>query len=96
MKWLGTDSSRQALSLRAANIHNPIVGVQLIWFRLDERYNAPELIESSIRKKLGTFQRIELPRDARQKYDLVDILSEIKCLKEDSNYAFFFPSMTPL
>lgn len=87
VKWLGPDSSRQALSLRAANIHNPIVGLQRIWARLDERYGAPELIESSIRKKLASFQRIQLPRDARHMYDLVDILSEIQCLKEDSNYA---------
>lgn len=30
VKSLETDSSRQAFSLRAANIHNPIVGLQRI------------------------------------------------------------------
>ena len=87
VKWLGVDSSRQALSLRAANIHNPVVGLQRIWLRLDERFGAPELVEDSLRKKLAAFQRIQLPRDARRMYDLVDILSEIQCLKEDLNYA---------
>ena len=88
VKWLGVDSSRQALSLRAANIHNPVVGLRSAFgLRFDERFGAPELVEDSLRKKLAAFQRIQLPRDARRMYDLVDILSEIKCLKEDLNYA---------
>lgn len=87
VKWLGKESSKQALSLRTANIHNPVGGLRRIWDRLDERYGAPELIMSTLHKQISGFPRLQIPKDTHKLYDLVDILSEILCLKEDPKYA---------
>ncbi|XP_033759513.1 uncharacterized protein LOC117341759 [Pecten maximus] len=83
--WLGPESSRQAMNMRAANAHNPAGGLKRIWSRLDERYGAPELVESTLRKKIKNFPAIS-PKDSKRLYDLGDILSEIESVKEDERY----------
>ncbi|ESO95920.1 hypothetical protein LOTGIDRAFT_68935, partial [Lottia gigantea] len=52
IKWLGPESSKQALSLKAANPGNIMKGLNRIWERLSDRYASPELIESAIKNKL--------------------------------------------
>ncbi|XP_033761542.1 uncharacterized protein LOC117343309 [Pecten maximus] len=86
IKWLGPHSSKQVLSLRTSNSHNPDIGLTRIWARLEERYGAPELIENSLKVKITDFQRIVV-KDYSRLYDLLDILSEIQSLKEDLRYA---------
>ncbi|XP_069105757.1 uncharacterized protein [Argopecten irradians] len=85
IKWLGPKSSQQVLSLRTSNSYNPEAGLTRIWARLDERYGAPELIESSLRTKIAKFQRI-VTKDYSRLYDILDVLSEIQSLKEDPRY----------
>lgn len=85
VKWLGHDSSKQVVSLRTSNSHNPSGGLLKIWSRLDERYGAPELIDNTLRQKISRFPRIT-PKEYQKLYDLLDILSEIESMKEDPRY----------
>lgn len=48
VSWLGPE---QAMNLRAANVHDAKGGLEKIWARLEERYGAPEMIETRLRKK---------------------------------------------
>jgi hypothetical protein len=41
VKWLGTESSLHAVSIRSSNAGNPKRGLQRLWERLDERYGSP-------------------------------------------------------
>jgi hypothetical protein len=38
VKWLGTESSPHAVSIRSLNAGNSKRGLQRLWERLDERY----------------------------------------------------------
>jgi hypothetical protein len=40
VKWLGTESSPHAVSIRSSNAGNPKRGLQRLWERLDERYGS--------------------------------------------------------
>lgn len=42
IKWLGTESSEHARSIKSVNVKNPSVGLEHIWERLDELYVSPE------------------------------------------------------
>lgn len=86
VKWLGSDSKKHALSLRASNAHNPANGLKKIWERLDERFGSPEMIYTAILKKLNDFPKLGL-KDYAKLYELSDILGEIESLKEDPKYA---------
>ena len=86
VKYLGTESSKFAASIRAANASYPERGLERLWIRLEERYGSPELIESSLKAKLNSFPKLT-NRDSKKLYDLVDILSEIESLKENPKYA---------
>lgn len=91
VKWLGPESSRQALNLRAANTHNPTRGLMRIWQRLDERYGAPELVESTLRKKINNFPKLGT-RDTKKLYDLLDLLMEVESLKETPKHSSLLAS----
>ncbi|XP_063449024.1 uncharacterized protein LOC134728358 [Mytilus trossulus] len=85
VKWLGPESTRHANSIRASNIHDPMKGLQRLWERLDERYGSPESVEASLIAKLNNFPKLT-HKDNKELYELVDILSEIESIKEDSKY----------
>ncbi|XP_071152766.1 uncharacterized protein [Mytilus edulis] len=82
IKWLGPESGKHAMSIRASNANNPTRGLQRLWQRLDERYGAPEMLEASITSKLVNFPTLTNKDNARL-YDLSDILSEIEYHKEN-------------
>ncbi|KAK7930587.1 hypothetical protein WMY93_006982 [Mugilogobius chulae] len=80
IKWLGPDSSPQALRLRSANVHNATAGVAMIWQRLDETYGSPEIIEHALLSKLENFPKIS-NKDNKRLRELGDILMEIQSAK---------------
>ncbi|XP_071142064.1 uncharacterized protein [Mytilus edulis] len=82
IKWLGPESAKHAISIRASNANNPTIGIQRLWKRLDERYGAPEMLEASLRSKLDKFPTLTNKDNARL-YELSDILSEIEYHKEN-------------
>ena len=86
MKWLGDESSKHAISIRAANANNPERGIMRIWERLDERYGSPEVVEFGLKAKLQTFPRLTA-KDNSKLNDLTDILSEIESVKENPRYS---------
>ena len=85
IKWLGVDSKKHALSIKACNTNNPTKGLQKIWERLENRYGSPEIIHSAVVKKLNDFPKIG-PKDNEKLFHLADILGEIEFLKEDPKY----------
>lgn len=82
IKWLGPESSYQARRMKAANVRQPLVGLNLIWERLDELYGAPEAIEKALFAKLDNFPRIG-NRDNHRLRELGDLLCELEAAKED-------------
>ncbi|XP_052069035.1 uncharacterized protein LOC127708232 [Mytilus californianus] len=82
IKWLGPESAKHAISIRASNANNPTKGIQRLWKRLDERYGAPEMLEASLMSKLAKFPTLTNKDNARL-YELSDILSEIQYHKEN-------------
>jgi hypothetical protein len=50
VKWLGTESSPHAVSIRSSNAGNPKRGLQRLWERLDERYGSPEMANVELGK----------------------------------------------
>ncbi|XP_076084371.1 uncharacterized protein LOC143055113, partial [Mytilus galloprovincialis] len=82
IKWLGPESAKHAISIRASNANNPTIGIQRLWKRLDKRYGAPEMLEASLRSKLDKFPTLTNKDNARL-YELSDILSEIEYHKEN-------------
>ncbi|XP_071167095.1 uncharacterized protein [Mytilus edulis] len=82
IKWLGPESAKHAISIRASNANNPTIGIQRLWKRLDERYGAPEMLEASLKIKLAKFPTLTNKDNARL-YELSDILSEIEYHKEN-------------
>ena len=85
IKWLGPESSKQAVGLRAASASNPIRGLQRIWERLEERYASPEMVHASLLKKLESFPKLN-SKDNKGLYTLADIVAEIECVKENPKY----------
>ena len=57
VKWLGPESCKFAKSIRVANAHDPLRGLQRIYDRLQERYGRPEMVESAMKRKLNLFQK---------------------------------------
>ncbi|XP_071123362.1 uncharacterized protein [Mytilus edulis] len=82
IKWLGPESAKHAIIIRASNANNPTIGIQRLWKRLDERYGAPEMLEASLKIKLAKFPTLTNKDNARL-YELSDILSEIEYHKEN-------------
>lgn len=82
IKWLGPESSYQARRMKAANVRQPLVGLNLIWERLDELYGAPEAIEKALFAKLDNFPRVG-NRDNHRLRELGDLLCELEAAKED-------------
>ena len=85
VKWLGTESSPHAVSIRSSNAGNPERGLQRLWERLDECYSSPEMAEASLKAKLANFPKMS-NKDTKRLYELSDILSEIESYKEDKKF----------
>ncbi|KAJ8039187.1 hypothetical protein HOLleu_16824 [Holothuria leucospilota] len=91
MKWLGTNSSKVVMRLRAVHSHDHKAGLKALWERLDNEYGAPELIESILLNKLENFAKIG-QKDNQKLRELADLLSEIQVAKGDERLpglAFF-------
>lgn len=80
---LDIESSRQAATIRKCNADNPETALRLVWERLEERYGAPELIESSIRRQISSFTKIG-NHDLKSPYNLIDLVEEIAYVKRQS------------
>ncbi|KAJ8040879.1 hypothetical protein HOLleu_15312 [Holothuria leucospilota] len=55
VKWLGSNSSKAMMRLRAVYSHDHKAGLKALWERLDKEYGAPELIENILLNKLENF-----------------------------------------
>lgn len=82
IKWLGVDSREQAKRIRAVNIKNLDRGLQMIWERLDDCFGAPEVIESSLLRRLDSFPKIS-NKETNKLRDLGDLLMELQVAKSE-------------
>ncbi|XP_062422700.1 uncharacterized protein LOC119214058 [Pungitius pungitius] len=82
IKWLGKDSSEQALRIRSVNIRRPSLGLQTIWERLNKTYGSPEVIERALFTKIENFPKIH-NRDNKKLQELADLLVELDVAKGD-------------
>ncbi|XP_033755669.1 uncharacterized protein LOC117338425 [Pecten maximus] len=85
VRWLGPESTKHAISLRAANSSNPSKGLLRLWERLNDRYGSPQMVESALKKKLNNFPKLAT-KDHSKLYELSDILSEIESAMDDLKY----------
>ncbi|XP_055958215.1 uncharacterized protein LOC130013558 [Patella vulgata] len=85
-KWTGATSKQQVIALRSAYFNAPSKGVREIWKRLDERFGSPDVIESSLKKRLTNFPKLS-SKDTQKLYELADILTEIEAVKSDTRYS---------
>lgn len=88
-KWTGPESRRHVNSVKAANIANPALAVKRIWQRLEDRYGCPEMLESSLKRRIESFPRLAA-KDSCRLYDLADLVSEIEAIKEDDQLRSLF------
>ena len=86
IKWLGPESKKHAVNIRAANLDNPKQGLVRIWERLDDRYGSPEMLENTLKRKIKDFPSLT-NKDSKKLFDLSDIVSEIESLKSNEKYA---------
>ena len=89
LKYAGAQSKRFIESIRLSNDNDMQRGIALIWERLNERFDAPEMVESSVRDKIKFFPRL-VEKDKERWYDFLDILLEIESLKEDPKHSPLF------
>lgn len=82
LKWSGPESKRHVLSIKSANIADPLRGLQRAWERLEERFGCAEMIESSLKRRLETFPKLTA-KDSKKLYELSDLVSEIESIKSD-------------
>ncbi len=82
VKWLGRESAEHTGRIRAVHINHPLQGLRLIWDRLYETYGSPEMVESSLFKRLESFPKIS-NRDSHRLRELGDLLMEIQAAKQD-------------
>ncbi|XP_070203432.1 uncharacterized protein [Littorina saxatilis] len=88
VKYLGPETSRYALSLRASNAANPERGLRTLWERLEERYGSPEIVEACLKARLQQFPQLTY-KDGKKLYELCDLLDEIQSALEN-------PALSPL
>ncbi|XP_075431592.1 uncharacterized protein LOC142468854 [Ascaphus truei] len=82
VKFLGNVSREQAQRLRTANAHQPQVGLDLVWERLEETYGSPEAVEDSLFKRIESFPKIT-SKDYSKLRDLGDLLQELESARKD-------------
>ncbi|KAK3088641.1 hypothetical protein FSP39_021780 [Pinctada imbricata] len=89
IRWLGTESKQQAATIRRCNADDPVKAVKLIWERMEERFGAPELIESFLKRQIASFPKIGY-RDYKKLYGLADLAAEIASVKKQPQYSTLF------
>ena len=89
IRYLGPESKKSAISIQSANYSDPCRAKERIWQRLHERFARPEMVESSIKQKLSSFDKVT-NKDPKRLYELVDIVTEIDSLKRDDQYSSLF------
>lgn len=82
VKWLGADSREQAKRIRAVHVENPDRGRLMIWERLDDCFGAPEVVESSLLRRLETFPKIS-NKEWKKLRELGDLLMELLVAKSE-------------
>nr|XP_054604550.1 uncharacterized protein LOC129165413 [Nothobranchius furzeri] len=82
IKWLGPESSEHAKRLKAVNIKYPLVGLNMIWSRLEECYGSPEAIENSLFTRIQNFPKLS-SKEPHKLRDLSDLLCELQAAKLD-------------
>ncbi|XP_075315887.1 uncharacterized protein LOC142375626 [Odontesthes bonariensis] len=81
-KWLGPQSAAQARRIRAAYVHNPGEGLNMVWQRLEECFGAPEIIEHALLKRVEDFPKLT-NKDNQRLRDLGDLLLELQAAKQN-------------
>lgn len=80
VKWLEPESSEQAKRIRSVHVHNPALGVQMAWQRLEECCGSSEFIADALIKKLENFPKFS-NKDKVKLKELGDLLLEIDAAK---------------
>lgn len=60
VKWLGPNSSNQALRIRASNTEDPYQCLRKIWNRLEERFGCPDIVEDTLKRKIASFPSCQI------------------------------------
>ncbi|XP_047445286.1 uncharacterized protein LOC125010584 [Mugil cephalus] len=81
-KWLGPQSAAQARRIRAAYIHDPGAGLNMVWQRLEECFGAPEIIEHALLKRVEDFPKLS-NREHQRLRELGDLLLELQAAKQN-------------
>lgn len=89
VKWLGPNSSNQALRIRASNTVDPSQCLQKIWSRLEDRFGCPEIVEETLKRKIASFPKLS-NKDNKQLFDLADIVAEIESIMKNPSYVTVF------
>ena len=89
VKWLGPNSSNQALRIRAANSDNPTLCLQKIWNRLEDRFGCPEMVEETLKKRISSFPKLT-NKDQKQLFELADLVAEVESIMKNPRYAPVF------
>ena len=82
---LGPDSGKQAVSIKAANIQDPELGLVKVWNKLDERYGSPELVVAALKRKIDRFPNITI-KEHKKLYELIDLLTEVESAMDNQAY----------
>ncbi|KAG5277426.1 hypothetical protein AALO_G00117470, partial [Alosa alosa] len=82
VKWLGKESSEHVKRIRVVHVTNPQAALHLYWSRLQECYATPEVIESTLFKRLDSFPRLT-SKDSTKLRELSDLLMELLSAKAD-------------
>lgn len=82
VKWLGADSREQAKRIRAIHEENPDRGRLMISERLDDCFGAPEVVESSLLRRLETFPKIS-NKEWKKLRELGNLLIELLVAKSE-------------
>eukprot|EP00794_Sanderia_malayensis_P004930 gene4930-5577_t len=85
MKWLGEKSSKIVAPLRAINIENPQVGLQMVWETLEKKYGTAEVLEESLTSRLEKFPKFNA-KDGEKLQQLAYLLLEIQAAKRTGIY----------
>lgn len=84
IKYIGPESSIQANSMKTANFGDSREGLSRIRERLDDRYESPEMVGFSLKKKTCLCAKTHKQRQQKV-YELINILCEIEDVKENIN-----------
>lgn len=83
-----TISSTYARSIKILNVDNPVIGLERLWERFDDRNGCLELIEETLKRKVDRPKLFN--KDYKKLYELSDSLAEMQSIKEDDQYNYIF------